>query len=80
MKSGSNGPLGILAAATFGVRLGAATLSEGATWADIAGVGLLAGMGFTVSLFIADLALPPLTQYARSGSLPHPFLPVRLDT
>jgi NhaA family Na+:H+ antiporter len=63
-------PLGILAATAIAVRSGAATLPEGVTWMAIGGVGLLAGMGFTVSLFVAELALtPPLTQYAKVGIL-----------
>lgn len=63
-------PLGILAASAIAVRSGAATLPEGVTWPAIAGVGLVAGMGFTVSLFVAELALmPPLTQYAKVGIL-----------
>ena len=48
-------PLGI----TFGVwvatRAGA-QLPEGVTWPSLVGVGMLAGIGFTVSLLIADLA------------------------
>ncbi|MEX1124941.1 MAG: Na+/H+ antiporter NhaA [Acidimicrobiia bacterium] len=63
-------PLGILVASAIAVRSGAATLPDGVTWTAIAGVGLLAGMGFTVSLFVAELALmPPLTQYAKIGIL-----------
>jgi len=63
-------PLGILVASAIAVRSGAATLPDGVTWAAIAGVGLLAGMGFTVSLFVAELALmPPLTHYAKIAIL-----------
>lgn len=63
-------PLGIMAAAAIAVRSGAATLPTGVTWRGIAGAGLLAGIGFTVSVFIAELALmPPLTQYAKIGIL-----------
>jgi Na+/H+ antiporter NhaA len=63
-------PVGILLASAIAVRSGVATLPDGVTWVAIAGVGLLAGMGFTVSLFVAELALtPPLTQYAKIGIL-----------
>lgn len=63
-------PLGIMVAAAAVVRTGIATLPAGVTWAGVAGAGLLAGMGFTVSVFIAELALmPPLTEYAKVGIL-----------
>ncbi len=38
------------------VRLGLAVLPAGVTWFHIAGVALLAGVGFTVAIFIAGLA------------------------
>jgi NhaA family Na+:H+ antiporter len=38
------------------VRAGYASLPEGVTWPQIAGVGLLAGVGFTMSLFVSELA------------------------
>ena len=63
-------PVGIIVATAVVVRTGTATLPTGVTWAGIAGAGLLAGMGFTVSVFIAELALmPPSTQYAKAGIL-----------
>ena len=39
------------------VRLGVCRLPEGATWPKVVGIGALAGIGFTVSLFITNLAL-----------------------
>jgi NhaA family Na+:H+ antiporter len=38
------------------VRLGWAQLPTGVSWAQIVGVGFLAGIGFTMSLFISNLA------------------------
>jgi NhaA family Na+:H+ antiporter len=38
------------------VRLGWAQLPSGVSWAQIVGVGFLAGIGFTMSLFISNLA------------------------
>jgi NhaA family Na+:H+ antiporter len=49
-------PLGIFAAATIAVRTGVGRLPEGVTWRHIWGIGALAGIGFTVSLFISGLA------------------------
>ena len=37
-------------------RLGIGELPPGATWSGIVGVGALAGIGFTVSLFVTGLA------------------------
>jgi NhaA family Na+:H+ antiporter len=49
-------PLGITLAAWLAVRLGLAELPRGVAWRQIAAVGALAGIGFTVALFIASLA------------------------
>jgi len=49
-------PLGITLFAWLAVRLGVAELPRGVDWPQIAGAGLLAGIGFTVALFIAALA------------------------
>ncbi len=48
--------VGVLGAAWAAVRLGLATLPKGLGWADIAGVAVLAGTGFTVSLLLVELA------------------------
>lgn len=49
-------PVGILAAAWLTVRLGLASLPSDSSWRQVAGVGVIAGIGFTMSLFIAGLA------------------------
>ncbi len=49
-------PVGIILAAVLAVKLGLAALPNGVTWRHMTGVGFLAGIGFTVSLFITDLA------------------------
>ncbi|MCX6049965.1 MAG: Na+/H+ antiporter NhaA, partial [Chloroflexi bacterium] len=48
--------IGILGASWLAVRAGFAELPQGVTWQHMLGVGVLAGMGFTMSLFIASLA------------------------
>jgi Na+:H+ antiporter, NhaA family len=48
--------LGVLGGAWAVTRLTRAELAPDVGWADVAGVSVLAGIGFTVSLLIADLA------------------------
>ena len=48
--------LGITGFTWLAVRLGLGTLPEGARWRTLWGGGLLAGIGFTMSIFIASLA------------------------
>jgi Na+:H+ antiporter, NhaA family len=48
--------IGIFGTTYLVVRFTRARLSSAMTWADIAGVALVAGVGFTVSLLIAELA------------------------
>lgn len=49
-------PLGIFGAAWIAVRSGLAILPYGATWRHMMGTGILAGLGFTMSIFISSLA------------------------
>lgn len=49
-------PVGIMLATWIAVRLGLGTLPNGATWRQIHGASWLAGIGFTMALFIANLA------------------------
>ena len=48
--------VGILGASWLMVRAGLADLPRGSNWNHIIGVGMLAGIGFTVSIFVTDLA------------------------
>ena len=50
-------PIGILGASFLAVKLGLASLPQGVTWSAVLGGGFLAGIGFTMALFIAGLAL-----------------------
>ncbi len=49
-------PLGVLGGTWLLTRLTRAELSEGVTWRDLAGVGVLTGIGFTVALLVSGLA------------------------
>lgn len=49
-------PVGIVLASWLAVKTGLAALPEGATWRQLTGTGLLAGIGFTMALFINGLA------------------------
>lgn len=50
-------PVGVLLACAVAVKLGATALPEGVRWRDLLVVGSAAGIGFTMSVFIAELAL-----------------------
>lgn len=54
-------PLGIWLFSFIGVRLGFCTLPSELKWRNIIGVGFLAGIGFTMSIFITLLAFDDLT-------------------
>lgn len=49
-------PLGVLGFSWLATKLGIASLPEGVGWKGMAGAGLLAGIGFTMSLFVGGLA------------------------
>jgi NhaA family Na+:H+ antiporter len=50
-------PLGIVVLSFIAVRIGLARLPDGVGWGAVGGGGFLAGIGFTMALFIAGLAL-----------------------
>jgi len=64
-------PLGVTAAAWLAVRAGVADVPEGLTWRQLHAASWLAGIGFTMSLFIAALAFGdgPLLAMAKLGIL-----------
>jgi NhaA family Na+:H+ antiporter len=49
-------PIGVAGFVFIAVSSGVTRLPDGTSWSAIVGVGLLAGIGFTMSLFIANLA------------------------
>ena len=82
-------PLGIIGFAAGAVRAGVAQLPHGVSWKQLTAVGFLAGIGFTVSIFISSLAFDDaihlmeaktavLAASALAGTLG--FLALRKDT
>jgi NhaA family Na+:H+ antiporter len=57
-------PLGIMLAARLAVGLGVATKPEAYSWRQLSGAGALAGIGFTMALFIASAAFADPADYA----------------
>jgi Na+:H+ antiporter, NhaA family len=57
-------PLGLVAASAIAVWLGIATKPDEYSWRQLIGAGALAGIGFTMSLFIASQAFPTETDFA----------------
>jgi NhaA family Na+:H+ antiporter len=51
-------PLGVIGASWLAVKLGWCRLPPGVTWGGVGLIGLLAGIGFTMSIFVAMLAFP----------------------
>lgn len=63
-------PLGIFGFSFLAVQLGIAKLPTGVNWRLIAAGGCLGGIGFTMSLFVANLGLPEnLLDAGKSGIL-----------
>lgn len=59
-------PLGILLFSWLAVRMRLCDLPSGSRWPDILGVGILAGIGFTMSMFITNLAYLDMTRVANA--------------
>jgi NhaA family Na+:H+ antiporter len=57
-------PVGIFTFSLAAIRMRLAAPPEGATWAQIFGVAVLGGIGFTMSLFIGMLAFSDVTRAA----------------
>jgi len=63
-------PLGITLASWIFIRMNIVELPHGATMSHVVGVGLLGGIGFTMSIFIAELSfggLPETLAVAKTG-------------
>jgi NhaA family Na+:H+ antiporter len=64
-------PIGIVAFSWLSTRSGVASLPTGVNWRQLLGVGMLGGIGFTMSLFVANLAFgaTPTLEMAKVGIL-----------
>jgi len=62
-------PIGVLLASWVAIKSGIATLPEGATVRQIVGVSILCGIGFTMSLFVANLAFPGSAELLSASKL-----------
>jgi NhaA family Na+:H+ antiporter len=63
--------LGVLAGTWLALRLPTTTFTGGVRWGQLAGAGSVAGIGFTIALFVTDLAFDDeaLRQQAKIGIL-----------
>ncbi len=69
--------VGIVGTSWIATRIGIGTLPAGASWRGIIGVGVLGGIGFTVSIFVSGLAFgdnPILETDAKLGILAASFI------
>ncbi|MDA0638278.1 Na+/H+ antiporter NhaA [Nonomuraea sp. MCN248] len=62
-------PLGIMAATWLMARFTHADLDEDLAWVDMLGLSMLAGIGFTVSLLIGELAFPGADDHVKVAVL-----------
>ncbi len=64
-------PIGVIFITWLGVRLGLCNLPRGVSWKGVTVLGAVAGIGFTMSIFIAELAFPgsPLLPLAKLAIL-----------
>ena len=49
---------GVMMACWLSVKAKIVQLPDGATWASLSGIAMLCGIGFTVSMFMAELSYP----------------------
>ncbi|MGN0064305.1 MAG: Na+/H+ antiporter NhaA [Nocardioides sp.] len=62
-------PLGITLCTWLAVRLGVGRLPQGTSWPMVVGLGSVAGIGFTVSLFITGLSFPGHEELAAAAKI-----------
>ncbi len=62
-------PIGIFLFTKLFTMIGIGSLHKDIKWSYIIGIGFLAGMGFTMSLFVTDLAFKGLPEYIENAKL-----------
>ena len=62
-------PLGIVALSALAVSLGLCRLPGDLRWPHLVGAGLLGGIGFTMSIFIANLAFPGQSELVNASKM-----------
>jgi NhaA family Na+:H+ antiporter len=62
-------PVGVIVLCAIAVACGLCRLPPDLTWREIAGAGILGGIGFTMSIFIANLAFPGDTETTNASKL-----------
>ncbi|HVV43814.1 MAG TPA: Na+/H+ antiporter NhaA [Bryobacteraceae bacterium] len=69
-------PIGVISASWLAVRSGICRLPTAVTWSGVTLIGLLAGIGFTMAIFMAALAFgeSPLLDAAKAGVLVASFV------
>ena len=61
-------PLGVILFSYLIIKIGLAKIPKGLNWSHIIAIGFLAGVGFTMALFISNLALSPEQEiYSKTG-------------
>jgi NhaA family Na+:H+ antiporter len=77
-------PVGIVGAIWLAERIGLAKRPHGVSWRQVVGVGTVAGIGFTMSLFVGKLAYegvhPELLAAAKAGVLTGSLLAAALGS
>jgi NhaA family Na+:H+ antiporter len=62
-------PVGVIGLCALAVACGVSALPEGVRWSHIVGAGLLGGIGFTMSIFITNLAFADSAMLVNSSKL-----------
>jgi NhaA family Na+:H+ antiporter len=62
-------PLGVFFTCWLCVKAGICSLPKGVSWGQIAGAGLLGGIGFTMSIFITNLAFTGQVELINSSKI-----------
>ena len=62
-------PLGIILMALLVVKLNLGSIPQGVNWTQLTGAAFLGGIGFTMSIFIANLAYADLPQFIEASKI-----------